>query len=78
MSLVRYADRPDLLELRYDELTKRTFPDYMNHNEPGDLYWERLYTDFPDFQVAVVEGDDLLAEAHAIPVPWAGTSCSHR
>jgi GNAT superfamily N-acetyltransferase len=45
----------------------------MNHNEPGDRYWDRLYTDFPDFQVALVDGDELLAEAHAIPVPWDGT-----
>ena len=45
----------------------------MNENEPGNLYWDRLYTDFPDFQVALVDGDDLLAEAHAIPLPWDGT-----
>ena len=45
----------------------------MNENEPGDLYWGRLYTDFPEFQVALVDGDELLAEAHAIPMPWDGT-----
>ena len=45
----------------------------MNENEPGNLYWGRLYTDFPDFQMALVEGDELLAEAHAVPVPWDGT-----
>lgn len=73
MKLVRYADRPDLLERRYEELTKPTFPDYMNENEPGNLYWGRLYTDFPDFQVALVDGDELLAEAHAVSLPWDGT-----
>ena len=73
MNVVRYADRPDLLERRYEELTKPTFPEYMNSNEPGGRYWGRLYTDFPDFQVALVDGDELLAEAHAIPVPWDGT-----
>ena len=73
MNVVRYADRPDLLERRYRELAKRTFPEYMNHNEPGDRYWDRLYTDFPDFQVALVDADELLAESHAIPVPWDGT-----
>lgn len=73
MNVVRYADRPDLLERRYEELTKPTFPEYMNENEPGNLYWGRLYTDFPDFQVALVEGEELLAEAHAVPVPWDGT-----
>jgi GNAT superfamily N-acetyltransferase len=74
VKVVRYADRPDLRARRYEELTRPTFPEYMNHNEPGDLYWDRLYTDFPDFQVALVDGDELLAEAHAVPVPWDGTA----
>jgi GNAT superfamily N-acetyltransferase len=73
MNVVRYADRPDLRARRYEELTKPTFPEYMNENEPGDRYWGRLYTDFPDFQVALVDGDELLAEAHAISLPWDGT-----
>ena len=46
----------------------------MNENEPGNLYWDRLYTDFPDFQVALVDGDELLAEAHAISLPWTDRS----
>jgi GNAT superfamily N-acetyltransferase len=73
VKIVRYADRPDLTERRFEELTRPTFPAYMNENEPGNLYWGRLYTDFPDFQVALVEGDELLAEAHAVPLPWDGT-----
>jgi GNAT superfamily N-acetyltransferase len=72
VNVVRYADRPDLLERRYEELTKPTFPEYMNHSEAGKD-WDRLYTDFPDFQVALVDGGELLAEANAIPVPWDGT-----
>ncbi len=73
MKLVRYADRPDLLERRFEELVVPTFPAYMNEGEPGNRYWGRLYEDFPDFQVALVEGDELLAEAHAISLPWDGT-----
>ena len=73
MKVVRYADRSDLRERRFEELTQPTFPAYMNENEPGNLYWDRLYTDFPDYQVALVDGDDLLAEAHAIPLPWDGS-----
>jgi len=73
MKVVRNADRPDLRERRYEELTQPTFPEYMNQNEPGDLYWDRPYTDFPDFQVALIDGDDLLAEAHAVSLPWDGT-----
>jgi 2-C-methyl-D-erythritol 2,4-cyclodiphosphate synthase len=73
MKVVRYADRPDLRGRRFEELTQPTFPAYMNENEPGNLYWDRLYTDFPDYQVALVDGDDLLAEAHAISLPWNGS-----
>jgi len=73
MELVRYADRPDLLDRRNEELSKRTFPEYMHHNEPGRRYWGRLYDDFPEFQLALVDGDELAAEAHAVPFPWDGT-----
>jgi len=73
MNLVRYADRPDLLELRNETLSRRTFPEYMHHNEPGRLYWGRLYDQFPDFQVALLDGDELVAEAHAVPIPWDGS-----
>lgn len=72
MNVVRYADRPDLLEIRFVTLAERTFPEYMNHNEPG-RNWGRLYTDFPEFQVGLLDGDELVAEAHAIPVSWDGT-----
>jgi GNAT superfamily N-acetyltransferase len=73
VKLVRYADRPDLRERRYDELSIVTFPEYMHNNAMGSRYWRRLYEDFPDFQVALVDGDELLAEAHALPIPWDGT-----
>ena len=73
MNVVRYAERPDLMERRFEELVQPAFPAYMNENVPGNLYWDRLYTDFPEFQVALVDGDELLAEAHAVPLPWDGT-----
>lgn len=43
MKLVRYPDRPDLQARRFAELAGGTFPEYMNHNEPGDRYWDRPY-----------------------------------
>lgn len=73
MNLVRYADRPDLLRIRFERLAEVTFPEYMHNNVPGNLYWGRLYSDFPDFQVALLDGDELVAEAHAVPVPWDGS-----
>ncbi|HET9462326.1 MAG TPA: hypothetical protein VFO56_10355 [Gaiellaceae bacterium] len=48
MNVGRYAGRPDLLERRYEEINEPVWPEYLNHREPGDLYWDRVYTDFPD------------------------------
>ena len=45
----------------------------MHESEVGNRYWGRLYADFPNFQVALVVGDELLAEAHAVPLPWDGS-----
>ncbi len=74
MKLVRYADRADLREIRGEELTRRAFPEYMNHNEPGGRFWARLYVDHPDFQLALLDGDELVAELHSVPVAWDGSA----
>jgi GNAT superfamily N-acetyltransferase len=73
VKLVRYADRPDLEEIRHEVLSQPTFPEYMNHNVPGNLYWGRLYDEHPDFQLALLDGEELVAEFHAVPTPWDGT-----
>jgi GNAT superfamily N-acetyltransferase len=71
LNLVRYADRPDLVERR-DRLSG-SFPTYMHHNEPGGRYWLRLYEEHPDFQLALVDDEVLVAELHSVPTPWDGT-----
>ena len=74
MKLVRYADRPDLRELRSETLSRRTFPEYMHHNQSGTRFWGRLYAEHPDFQLALLDGDDLVAELHSVPTAWDGTA----
>lgn len=71
MKLVRYADRRDLLERR--DLSEQTFPEFMHHSEPGGRWWSSLYDRFPAFQLALFDGDDLVAEGHSLPVPWDGS-----
>lgn len=70
MSLVRYADRPDLRERR--SLAARVFPEFLTHNAMTH-HWSRLYSDFPAFQQALLDGGEIVAEAHALPIPWDGT-----
>ena len=69
MEVVRYADRPDVRERR-DELDE--FPEFMNHNAMGWKYWGRLYTDFPAFQMAVLDDGALIGEVHALLLPVEG------
>jgi len=69
MELHRYADRPDLREVR-GEL--QAFPEFMNHNAMGSRFWGRLYDEFPDFQLALLDDGRLIAEVHALPVPLEG------
>ena len=46
----------------------------MHHNLPGNLYWGRLYTDFPDFQVrAFSTGMTSSRRRTRLPVPWDGS-----
>jgi GNAT superfamily N-acetyltransferase len=73
VNIVRYADRPDLRAIRFETLPRQTFPEYMNHNEPGGRYWHRLYEEHSDFQLALVDGDELVAELHSVPTPWDGS-----
>jgi GNAT superfamily N-acetyltransferase len=70
VKLVRYADRPDLRESR--SLAAQVFPEFLQHSPLG-RYWGRLYADFPAFQLVLLDGDEPVAEAHALPVPWDGT-----
>ncbi len=71
MRVVRYADRPDLVEGR--SLSSQVFPEFMHHNAMGPRYWNRLYVEFPAFQQALLDGEEVVAEAHAVPIPWDGT-----
>jgi GNAT superfamily N-acetyltransferase len=73
VKVVRYADEPELQAIRFSVLAQQTFPEYLQHNVPGDKYWGRLYDDFPDFQLALLDGGELVAEMHAVPTPWDGT-----
>ena len=76
MELVRYADRPDLREIRLD--TSRTDVPGVHDTttQSGSQYWGRLYDEFRDFQLALLDGGRLVAEVHALSVPGrTATTC---
>ena len=72
MNVVRYADRPAIAASSAERWRRRSFPSSSSHNAMG-RYWNRLYTDFPAFQQALLDADEVVAEAHALAIPWDGT-----
>jgi GNAT superfamily N-acetyltransferase len=73
VKLVRYADRPELRKIRNATLSRATFPEYMHHSPIGNRYWRKLYEAYPDFQLGLLDGDELVAELHSAPVAWDGS-----
>jgi GNAT superfamily N-acetyltransferase len=68
--LARYADRPDLRERRDGLLD--VWPEFLHHNAMGSRYWARLYAEHPAFQLALLDGDELVGELHSLPLAWTG------
>ena len=68
------AERPDLWERAYDQITG-VWPRY---NEQGDVlgqHWSRLDEDFRDYQFVLYDDERelALAHGHSIPIAWDGT-----
>ena len=51
-----------------DRRIEGAWPPYLLHDAISNRYWNRLYTDFADFQFVGYEGDELVAEGNCIPV----------
>jgi GNAT superfamily N-acetyltransferase len=47
---------------------RRAWPEIVFHDELSNEYWSRIYSERPEFQFALVEDGELLAEGNSIPV----------
>ena len=47
---------------------RRAWPELVFHDAISNAYWGRLYEDRPDFQFALVDGEQVLAEGNSLPV----------
>lgn len=63
------AERPDLEE-GVRSLDSKNLPDFMSHDATVNRVWTRLYSDFPQFQIAIVENDEVAAAGNTIPLSW--------
>jgi GNAT superfamily N-acetyltransferase len=66
------AERPDL-DARLGEVGD-PWPEFIHHDDVVNERWGRLYDDFPEFQLALLdeERNEVLGKGCAIPVGWDG------
>jgi hypothetical protein len=69
-SAFSYRERPDLRG-RVDSAD--IWPEYNRHGDTLGRFWGRMLDEFPDFQFVLVDGDEVLAEGHSVPLRWDGT-----
>ena len=65
-----HRERPDLSE-RVDSAD--IWPEYNRHGDVANRFWGRMNDELPDYQFVLVDGDEVLAEGHTVPIAWDGT-----
>lgn len=75
LTTIRYSERPELWD-RTAGLAAEIWPEYNLHGDVLNVYWSRLYEEFPDFQFVLydAENDEVAAEGHTIPCYWDGST----
>ena len=60
---------------RLEGASSQVWPEYNLHGDVLNVYWGRLYEEFPDFQFVLYDADhdDVVAEGHTISCAWDGT-----
>jgi GNAT superfamily N-acetyltransferase len=49
-------------------LLEGIWPRFLLNDAISNRYWNRIYTDYPEFQFALYDGDELVAEGNCVPV----------
>jgi GNAT superfamily N-acetyltransferase len=65
------AERPELGE----RVDFNVWPTYNTKGDVLNVYWDRLFEDFLEFQFVLYddEADEVVAEGHTVPMAWDGT-----
>jgi hypothetical protein len=73
-ALIRYSERPELWA-ESESITREVWPEYNRHGDVMNVYWSRLFEEFPGYQFVLydTDADVVLAEGHTLPCRWDGT-----
>ena len=71
--LVTLVDRPDVAS-EVERFGSSVWPEFMLHDTIADDLWMRMAADWPEFQLALLDGDGaLVSVARSAPLAWQGT-----
>jgi GNAT superfamily N-acetyltransferase len=75
MTRTTLAQRPNLTgPLRESGLDGApTWPRFYEGNAAGHRFWDKMYSNFAEYQIVLVEGDDIIGVGHTVPLHWDGT-----
>lgn len=67
------AERPELRKA-LEEMNAEVWPRFMQHDNVAAKFWDRLFTDFADFQFVVCRENNVpVGAGNTIPLVWGGT-----
>ncbi len=64
-----FSERSDKLDENW-RIVDEGWAEFMLNDSIGNVYFERLYEAFPDFQFMIYDGDTVVATCNSIPVIW--------
>jgi len=69
LEFVTTIDRSDLIE-RGDEIVVQVWPEFMLHDAVANEYFFQLYSNFPEYQYWLLDGEEIVGIGNCIPISW--------
>ncbi len=70
--VVPLSDRYDLFE-KQDAICEEVWPEFMLHDPVAGDYWMKFISLFKEYQIMIMDGDEILAIANTIPINFTET-----
>jgi GNAT superfamily N-acetyltransferase len=69
--IVTLAEQPSLIEA-VNQIHRSAWPKFLLQDAISRRYWDRLLIEFGEYQLVLLEKDQVIGAAHGIPLKWVG------
>lgn len=69
--IVTLAEQPELAQ-SVNQIHRESWPKFLLQEAVSRRYWDRLLTEFAEYQLVLLEKDKVIGAAHGIPLRWVG------